>query len=176
MSRYLDLARRGSCELAKREKCELVATPRHNPPSPQPEAATNSHNSHFASSRRPYARLLATLEARCPEHVDVPRWQQAVADARSFLSEWGEQARALGWTARDLFGLHSIPDKPHPSYRRLSRYDCTGLIWLLQSRRITAMTETTAAIQNVTGNVTAYRKDNKPALGPLGDSLDGFMA
>jgi hypothetical protein len=106
----------------------------------------------------------------------VPRWQQAVADARSFLSEWGEQARSLGWTARDLFGLHSIPDKPHPSYRRLSRYDCTGLIWLLQSRRITAMTETTAAIQNVTGNVTAYRKDNKPALGPLGDSLDGFMA
>ena len=34
-------------------------------------------------------------------------------------------AEALRWTARDLFGLHAVPDNPAPNYRRLSRYDET---------------------------------------------------
>jgi len=37
-----------------------------------------------------------------------------------------------------------------------------------------ALTEATAAIQNQTGNVTTYRRHNKPAFGPLGDSLNDF--
>jgi hypothetical protein len=86
-------------------------------------------------------------------------------------ARWGEPA-ALGWTSRDLFGLHRPPEKPHPSYRRLSRYDETGLIWLLRGRPVVPLTEATAAIKGATGNVTVYRKHTKPALGPLGDSLD----
>ena len=105
-------------------------------------------------------------------YVDTPRWQQAVEDAKAFLGTWGEQAHALGWSNRDLFGLHTPPADPHPSYSRLSRYDATGLIWLLQGRPVIALTETTAAIQSATGNVTVYRKHNKPGYGPLGDSLD----
>src|SRR5262249_25427004 len=70
------------------------------------------------------------------------------------------------------FGLHPPPERPHPSYSRLSRYDATGLCWLLQGRRVAALTADTAAIENpATGNLTTYRKHNKPALGPLGDSL-----
>src|SRR6516165_6736196 len=84
----------------------------------------------------------------------------------------GSQAEALGWTTADLFGLHTPPERPHPSYRRLSRYDCTGLIWLLESRPVVALTDRTAAIENPTGSITVYRKHNKPALGPVGDSLD----
>jgi hypothetical protein len=64
--------------------------------------------------------------------------------------ERGQYPHALGWTARDLFGLHRPPEKPHPSYSRLSRYDETGLIWLLQGREVVALTEATAAIQNPT--------------------------
>jgi len=60
-------------------------------------------------------------------------------------------------TARDLFGLHRPPEKPHPSYSRLSRYDETGLIWLLQGREVVALTEATAAIQNPTA-ITVYRR------------------
>jgi hypothetical protein len=83
----------------------------------------------------------------------------------------------LGWTVGELFGLHKPPEKPHPSYSRLSRYDATGLLWLLQGRRVVALTDNTAAIQNPnTGNVLAYRKARKPAYGPLGDSLDDFAA
>ena len=120
-----------------------------------------------------FGRILTALEAGCPDHVPVDRWQAAVEDGRRFLARWGEQAEALGWTARDLFGLHRPPAAPHPSYSRLSRYDETGLIWLLQGRPVIALTEATAAIQGTSG-VTVYRKYNKPALGPVGDSLDDF--
>jgi hypothetical protein len=62
---------------------------------------------------------------------------------------------ALGWTELDLFGLHEPPEKP--SYRRLSRYDQTGLIWLLQGRPVVALTEAAAAIRSSTGAITIYR-------------------
>jgi hypothetical protein len=48
-------------------------------------------------------------------------------------------------------------------------------IELLGGRRVVALTEGTAAIQNqATGSVTMYRRFDKPALGPLGDSLEDF--
>jgi hypothetical protein len=84
-------------------------------------------------------------------------------------------ADALGWTARELFGLHSPPERLSANYGRLSRYDETGLIWLLRGRPVIALTETTAAIQGATAVLT-YRKLNKPALGPLGDNLDDMGA
>ena len=106
-------------------------------------------------------RLFRNLESKCPDHVDIRDWQQCVEDGRRFLAQWGEQAEALGWTGKDLFGLAPIPDNPHPSYRRLSRYDQMGLAWLLQGKPVIAMTETTASIRNHTGNVTTYYRDTK---------------
>ena len=103
--------------------------------------------------------------------VEASRWQRAVDDSRQFLAVWGAQAHALGWTTSELFGLHPVPDKLHPSFQRLSRYDSTGLIWLLGGRPVVALTDTEAAIQGAT-SVIVYRKQRKPALGPLGDSLD----
>jgi hypothetical protein len=119
-----------------------------------------------------YSRCLAALREGCPDLVDERCWQRAVEDGCSFLAQWGDQAHALGWTAWDLFGLHSVPDKPAPNYRRLSRYEETGLIWLLRGRPVVALAEGTAAIENPTGATTVYRKNNKPALGPVGDTLD----
>jgi hypothetical protein len=119
-----------------------------------------------------YGRVLTILESRCPDHVPVDRWQAAVEDSRRFLARWGEQAEALGWTSRDLFGLHKPPANTHASYSRLSRYDETGLTWLLCGREVVALTQATAAIQNPTGAITTYRRFNRPALGPVGDSLD----
>jgi hypothetical protein len=119
----------------------------------------------------PFWRTLTVLEVGCPDLVSVDRWQQAVEDGRGFLVQWGDKAEALGWTARDLFGLQAPPAKRHPSYSRLSRYDEAGLIWLLQGREVVALAEATAAIQSSTGAITIYRRHNK-ALGPPGDSLD----
>jgi hypothetical protein len=70
---------------------------------------------------------------------------------------------------------HAPPGHAKPSFSRLSRYDETGLIWLLQGRPVVALTETTAAIQSSTGALTIYRRHNKPALGPVGGSLDGLV-
>jgi hypothetical protein len=122
----------------------------------------------------PYARALAALRDRCPLRVEDQCWQQAIEDAERFHAQWSEQAAALGWTARDLFGLHTVPEKPAPTYRRLSRYDETGLIWLLRCRPVVALTDATAAIENPTGALTIYRRHHKPALGPAGDSLHDF--
>jgi len=100
------------------------------------------------------------------------RWYGA-EDGWRFLARRGDRARALGWTSRELFGLLTVPEHAKPSFNRLSRYDETGLIWLLEGRKALAITEATASIRNPnTGNVTVYRRHNKPALGSPGDSLD----
>jgi hypothetical protein len=117
-------------------------------------------------------RTLERLQSRCPDFIPHDRWHEAIQDSRRFLAQWGAQAEALGWTARDLFGLAAIPARPHPSYRRLSRYDETGLIWLLCGRQVVALTQSTAVVESQTGMATLYRRHNKPAFGPLGDSLE----
>ena len=143
-----------------------------------PENQTTASTSNRQNRQNPpaYGRVFAVLHKRCPAHIELVRWRQAIEDGERFLAEWGDQAEALGWSARDLFGLHEVPANPHPTYQRLSRYDCTGLIWLLQRCPVVALTEATAAIRMPSGNITTYRKHNKPAFGPLGDSLDDFVA
>ena len=123
----------------------------------------------------PYASALAELRAKCPAYLPEDRWHQALAGATTFVTKWGAEAQAFGWAERELFGLHPVPERPAPSYKRLSRYDERGLIWLLRSRPVVVLTETTAAIQGATAVLT-YRKINRPALGPVGDSLDDFGA
>src|SRR6516162_8830492 len=120
-----------------------------------------------------YASALATLRAESPAYVDAADWQQAIEDGHRFVTQWGKQAEGLGWAPADLFGLHTPPEKPAPNYRRLSRYDQTGLIWLLHGRQVVELTKDKAVIETATGTVS-YRRYNKPALGPLGDSLDDF--
>jgi hypothetical protein len=59
---------------------------------------------------------------------------------------------------------------------RLSRYDETGLCWLLDGREVVALTADTATVRNPkTSNLTVYRRHNKPALGPLGDGLEDLQ-
>jgi hypothetical protein len=154
MNKYLDIARRARSCAESPESAERVE------PTPAPPDLPRISR---------LSRTFSALESRCPDHVPVSRWQAAVDDGRAFLTRWGNQAEALGWTARDLFGLHTPPAKPHPSYSRLSRYDETGLIWLLCGREVVALTAATAAIQSSTGAITIYRRHNKPALTDLID-------
>jgi hypothetical protein len=138
----------------------------------QPPVASSDLYPSFGRLGR-FGRTISALEARCPDLVPTERWQIAVEDGRRFLARWGERAAGLGWTARDLCGLHQPPEKPHPSYSRLSRYDETGLIWLLTGREVVALTEETAAIATALPPLI-YRRFNEPGLGPLGESLDYF--
>ena len=80
----------------------------------------------------PYQTALADLCRACPAGVPRSRWEQAIADAERFLTEWGE-------TADDLFGLH--PTVP------LSRVDCMGLVWLLKGQRVVLLTKGAARLE-----------------------------
>ena len=153
MGRYLDLiAASADCE-----KSEKILEPGINSHISQLRLAPDGH----------FRAALRALEARCPEHVEPNDWRRAVRDGERFLAQWAEQAVALGWTARDLFSLHSVPDNPSPSYRRLSRYDQTGLIWLLCERPVVALTETQALIKGSGSGITVYRRVPCPAVSDI---------
>src|SRR6516164_8704162 len=120
-----------------------------------------------------YASALAALRAECPDYVDAADWQQAIEDGQRFVTQWGKQAEALGWAPADLFGLHIPPEKPAPNYRRLSRYDQRGLIWLLNGRPVIALTQTAATILAPSGANLMYCRQNQLAPGLIGDTTDG---
>jgi hypothetical protein len=161
MGRYLDIVERVVRERAERQ------------PASYDRNDINDQSLYDRNDQRPkqpnfgrlcrFDRTLAALERWCPAHVDVADWQQAVEDGRVFVTEWGQQADALGWTPAEVFGLHPAPDKPAANYRRLSRYDTTGLVWLLHGRRVIKMTADSAAIRTTSGGTVEYRKNNKPA-------------
>lgn len=119
-----------------------------------------------------FGHVFEILRSRCPDGVPVDRWQQCVEDGNRFFAQRGGHAEVFNWTARDLFGFAPVPDNPHPSYRRLSRYDETGLIWLLEGCEVLAVTATTARIQRPSGSTTTYRKKNTLAPSALGGRLD----
>jgi hypothetical protein len=167
MARYLDIIRRAEKERAGYDQTTETTE------APLWSFQSFSHTAPEPAST-PYVTALTALRERCPNYIEPDRWSLAVTDGARFLLQWAQQAQALGWTARELFGLHPPPENPHPSYRRLSRYDATGLIWLLQGREVVALTATTATIRRPSGTVTVYRKNNKPVSGSLGDSLDDF--
>jgi hypothetical protein len=168
MGKYLDLLKRPEGELGERDKSDQSdgRSALVNP------LADFGRLCRFGRAPPALAKALAALERRCPDRIGVADWQQAIADGRRLLAQWGEQAAALKWTESDLFGLHRVPDNPTPSYQRLARYDETGLVWLLRGRPVVALTAATAAIEHRAGVVTIYRKHQKPAFGPVGDSLD----
>jgi hypothetical protein len=93
------------------------------------------------------ADLLAMLV-----HRDWPeaRWQTLREDALRFLRDWAAQAHALGWSARDIFGVHA--EAPH------ARLDGMGLVPLLSGRPVAALTENSAAITVVSGGAQTYRR------------------
>jgi hypothetical protein len=189
MGKYLDMIR--AVERQKPERGAFVAsvasvaTPNsclattEQPPIDVQQAHLLGDKSDKSDRRVPrsaFAEALSSLESQCPDHVEADRWQQCVTDAQGFLADWCDQAAALGWTARELLGLHPVPARPAPAYCRLARYDHLGLLWLLQGRTVAAITDATATIRTPSGGTLVYRKHHKPALGPLGDSLDDIGA
>ena len=101
-------------------------------------------------ARRPWAEALARLDpANPPADVPLPRWQQFIDDCGCFLDRgWANRAEAWGWGPLELFGC----DRERP----LARYDHMGLLWILQGRRLVALTAT-ATIDTLTGSLQTYR-------------------
>jgi hypothetical protein len=157
------------------EASQPASQPEGTAPATAPAKVLNLLKLPHDGDPSPLADAFAILQRKCPGCVEPAIWRQAVADSQQFMDTWGKQAWALGWTAEELFGLHEPPSNPHPSYNRLARYDCKGLVWILEGRPVLALTADTATIRYKSGSTTKYKKLNKPGLGPVGDSLDDFV-
>ena len=84
--------------------------------------------------------------ASCP----AERWQTLREDSFTFLRDHAAQAHGLGWTALDLFGVH--PEKPWV------RFDCMGLVPLLNGAKVTALSDIEAVIEKPSGARVTFRK------------------
>jgi hypothetical protein len=149
MGKYLDILKRQS-----RDESDISDKSSR----PLGDDASLGRFSRIGRSAKRFGQLaLEALERRCPDHIEHQRWRQAIADGAHFLVQWSEQAADSGWTERDLFGLAEVPERPGPRYQRLSRYDQTGLVWLLHGRRVAALTKDTAVIETANGTLS-YRR------------------
>jgi hypothetical protein len=96
------------------DRVRLLFSAGHRPPEALVEAARFHkqaprailENRQETSPSGLYGHLLAALRSKRPHLVEPDRWQQATRDPDSFLTTSGQKAEALGWTARELFGLH----------------------------------------------------------------------
>jgi hypothetical protein len=97
---------------------------------------------------------LARIEATpCPACISAERWNQAVADARYLLADWGHALYVTGWELADLFSAHRR--KP------LDRYDSMGLCLLLQGRKVGPILADRIAVHAGTG-VQHFRRFHAP--------------
>jgi hypothetical protein len=110
---------------------------------------------------RVWAEALARLNPASPP-CDIPpmRWLRFIDDCGRFLDEgWAARAEALGWGPLDLFGCNR--DKP---FARISQ---AGLLWLLECRKLLALTADTAAIATHSGGKLTYYRRQLEAGGVL---------
>jgi hypothetical protein len=104
------------------------------------------------ASPKAWVAGLARLDPACPPR-DVPlrRWTRFIQDSREFIDQgWAAQAVGLGWTALDLFGCHR-----QAPFARIAQQ---GLLWLLNGRRLVALTTEFAAIETASGGRLTYRR------------------
>jgi hypothetical protein len=103
---------------------------------------------------RVWAEALARLDPACPPPCEIPptRWLRFIDDCGRFLDDgWAARAEALGWGPLELFGCDRI--KP------FARLDRAGLLWLIDGRKLLALTADTAAIATHSGGkLTYYRR------------------
>jgi hypothetical protein len=163
MGKYLDILRRAEQPHTAYDKNDINDK---RPTNACSECGSRNQLDTFGRLCR-FCRTLDELERRCPTYVDAADWHQAIEDGRRFVTRWGERAEVVGWTPADLFGLHTPPEKPALSYRRLSRYDKTGLIWLLHGRPVIVLTEKAATILAPSGAHLSYQRNTKSAPSPL---------
>jgi hypothetical protein len=87
------------------------------------------------------------------EGFSFERWRELINDGETFLGKWGAAAFKIGWTARDLFGVH--PKAP------AARYDVMGLIPMLSRAAVMSLTDSAAIMRSQSGAVLTYRRQHQ---------------
>jgi hypothetical protein len=104
---------------------------------------------------RSWAEGYAALCAMSPPSGFWPeRWQRIVDAAGVFLDDWAEIAIACGWTDLDVFGCDPVrPD---------ARFDCMGLVLLLDRCVVVSVDEHGADLVMNTGARQRFRRRPLP--------------
>ena len=89
-----------------------------------------------------------------PTGFSLERWRRIVDAAGIFLDRWAAEAIACGWTDFDLFGVDGdAPDR---------RFDCMGLLLLLDRCEIVGIDEYGADLAMGGGVMQRYRRKPRP--------------
>ena len=89
-----------------------------------------------------------------PAGFSPERWQRIIDAAGVFIDKWAAKAIACGWADLDVFGCDSAaPDR---------RFDCMGLLLLLDRMEVVAIDEHGADLCALTGDPQRYRRKPKP--------------
>lgn len=127
---------------------DLLAEPRQPPHDTEERAAIIEEG---AGVPRKWAEGVAQLSTMpAPAGVPVQRWRLLIDNAGRFIDRWATQAATLGWDTASVFGCHA--GKPH------ERIDVQGLVWLIGSGEVIAITSETAAIRTAGGPIVTYRR------------------
>ena len=89
-----------------------------------------------------------------PAGFSPERWQRIIDAAGVFIDKWAAKAIACGWTDIDVFGCDdTAPDR---------RFDCMGLLLLLDRMEVVAIDPAGADLRALTGDPQRYRRKPKP--------------
>jgi hypothetical protein len=114
-----------------------------------------------ASVSRAWAEGYAALCAIPPPVGFMPeRWNRIIDATGAFLDRWAREAVRCGWTDLDVFGCD--PDRP------TARFDCMGLVLLLDRCEVAAIDSEGADLVTASGARQRFRRRPLP---PGTDSL-----
>jgi hypothetical protein len=74
----------------------------------------------------PYRDAWARLQVQKPATVPETQWRQVIEAAARFFGQWGKLAADFGWMPGDIFDIPTSDG-------------CSGLIWWIASRTVTAL-------------------------------------
>jgi len=116
-------------DLLSRHKAGIVALlrPANNGP-PEPDEVDLEERKAIALGAVPelYRDAWAWLQVQKPATVTETQWRQAIEAAARFLGQWGKLAADFGWMPGDIFDIPTSDG-------------CSGLIWWIVGRTVTAL-------------------------------------
>lgn len=102
-----------------------------------------------------WAEGFAVLAAMPPPTGFSPeRWQRIIDATGVFLDRWAGEASCCGWSDLDVFGCHDTAPA--------ARFDCMGLVLLLDRREVVAIDELGADLVTVSGARQRFRRRPMP--------------
>jgi hypothetical protein len=89
-----------------------------------------------------------------PTGFSSERWRRVIDAASVFFDRWADVAAACGWTDLDVFGCN--PHRPD------ARFDCMGLVLLLDRCEVVGIDEHGADLVTNTGAAQRFRRRPLP--------------